>query len=227
MIPIGKNDPAETCSDADYLDLEAPDRPRLPSARRPIKRGSSPRKPPPRRPSATRLTVEDRDAQHSLRRQPSRRPPPRRRPPHPPSTRTPATTLAGEGKATDPLVSRAGYTPIERLKAAARGHEDLLPGDIQRILLDHLADAHDRVKELDDHAGTFLKMLTTPPVKGEKLPDPGAILSVMDKLEVTRDRRTRELARLAELIYRISSPSRPQLQVVAAAAQVNVGRRVK
>ena len=122
----------------------------------------------------------------------------------------------------NPSKTESLSAPIERLKAAAAGEEELLPGDLQRVLLDHLACAHDRLKELDDHACTLLKMLTTTPAEGENMPDPVATLTVLDKLEVTRDRRSRELTRLAELVYRIQSPARPRLQVVAAAAQVNV-----
>lgn len=164
----------------------------------------------------------DRDSQHPARSQPSRRSPARRRP-SPPPTKRPASSLAGESEVTDRVAPPVGISPIERLKRAAAGQEDLLLNDLQRILLDHIAGAYDRIKELDDHASTYLQMLSTPPEKGEKPLDPVVLMSVLDKLEVVRDRRSRELARLAELVYRTSfSPSRLRLQVVAQAAQVNI-----
>lgn len=140
--------------------------------------------------------------------------------------------MAGTNKATA-TVSTTGSTsecvalrntPLERLKLAAAGKADLSHGDLQRVLLDLLVDEHAQLKLLDDHSSALLEMLISPPQKkGKQQLDPLATLTIIEKLEANRERRSRGLVRLADLIHRVSAGPRPRLQVVANAAQFNVG----
>ena len=158
-----------------------------------------------------------------------------RRPRKPPTRRSSALKNRGTGgKAAAPArpsgatgieqahQSRDDLAPLQRLKAIVAGKIDLTPDTLQRVLLDQLADEHGRLKELDAHSGTLLELLVTPPPKGEKPPDALATLKLISKLEATRERRSRGLVRLTELLHKVSTGPRPRLQVVATAAQVNV-----
>ena len=152
--------------------------------------------------------------QRRARYKPSRPPPRRRSPPN------------NRGKSSKPAASPAAPSPLERLKQAAAGEIDLAPEDLQRILLDQLVDEHSRLKELDSHVGGMLEMLFS--AQEDQTPARlTAMIDLISKLEANRERRSRGMVRLTELLHKVSDGPRPRLQVVAAAAQVNVGQQNK
>jgi len=114
--------------------------------------------------------------------------------------------------------------PRIRLKEAAEGKLRVQLEDLEAILADHVVKADRRVQDLDDYTGTLLQVLCTPAPEGEKSLDPAALLEMLSKIERVHGDRQRDLRRTVELLYRISGPPRPRVQILTA-TQVNLAGR--
>ena len=133
--------------------------------------------------------------------------------------------MAGENRITD-QVALAGRTPLERLQLAATGDTRVQLEDLQAILAEHVVAADRRTKELDDHCGALLEMLTSMPEEGEKPPDLAAAVQFLGTMEKVRETRLRDLRRTVELLHRISGSPRPRVQVITA-TQFNLNAKAQ
>lgn len=100
------------------------------------------------------------------------------------------------------------------LQRAARGEQELTADALTGLLADHLLAADGQARELAQHRAVLLEMITTDAKK-----QPANLLAALDaiaKIDSLERSSLSELRKTTELAWRMSSPARPKLEVVAA-----------
>ena len=120
---------------------------------------------------------------------------------------------------------RHGTTPRARIQQAARGEQQLAVDDLNGLLAEHLLGADGHTRQLVEHREVLLRMITDSATKQ----GPADLLAALDAIaridNLERASRS-ELRRTAELLWRMSGPTRPRIDVVGSGEnQVSVRSR--
>lgn len=134
-----------------------------------------------------------------------------RRPPRRARASNKATSLAKRGPRA--LTARAS------LGLVAQGQQELELGDLQRLLTEAVLASDAQMKKTGARVGEMLEMMFD---KGaSKEVDPAAVVDLVARLDRLHRGQAQELRKHIELLTKISRPSRPTVQVLAA-GQINM-----
>lgn len=110
---------------------------------------------------------------------------------------------------------RIGSTPRARIQQVARGELQLTIDDLHGVLADHLMGADEHARQLNEHRGTLLRMIT----EGAAKKGPADLLSALDaisRLDTLQRSSSSELRKLCELLWRMAGPTRPRVEILDA-----------
>ena len=125
-----------------------------------------------------------------------------------------------------PEIQRAGTTPRARIQQVARGEEQLTVDALHGLLADHLLGADEHSRQLSEHRGTLLRMITD----GAAKKGPADLLSALDaisRLDTLQRSSLAELRKTTELLWRMAGPTRPRVEILEARPKppgVSLGR---
>ena len=146
-----------------------------------------------------------------------------RRPPTKISPKSRRSRVATEGVTAERTIAS---TPREGIQKVALGERQLTVNDLHGLLAEHLLGADEHARQLGDHRNVLLRMVTEDAVKKGPA-DLIAALDAISRLDNLERSSLSELRKTIELLWRMSGPRRPPVQILEArptAERVSLGR---